>query len=46
MEARNFAGLKSALVTMEIHDLAELLGELEGEDLAVGFRLLPTDIAA
>jgi len=46
IEAKDFATLKSALVGMEEHYLAALLGELEGEDLALCFRLLPQEIAA
>jgi len=43
IEAKDFAALKRALVAMEIHDLVELLGEQEADDLAVCFRLLPPD---
>lgn len=46
IEAKDFAALKATVGGMEIHDLAELLGELEGEDLAVVFRLLPQEQAA
>jgi magnesium transporter len=46
IEAKDFATLKGTLREMEIHDLVELLLELEEEDLAVCFRLLPQDRAA
>ena len=45
IEAKDFAMLKSALGEMEIHDLAELIGSLEEEDLAVTFRLLALERA-
>jgi magnesium transporter len=45
IEAKDFAALKKALMEMEIHDLAELIGALEGEELAVCFRLLPWRLA-
>ncbi len=43
---RDFATLKGVLVEMEIHDLTELLGELEDEELALCFRLLSRARAA
>jgi magnesium transporter len=46
IEQKKFAMLKTVLAEMEIHDLAALLEELEDEDLAVCFRLLPQDRAA
>ncbi|MGB2822826.1 MAG: magnesium transporter [Phycisphaerae bacterium] len=46
VEEKNFAALKATIRDMEIHDVTELLGNLEGEDLAVAFRLLPRDEAA
>ena len=46
VEEKNFAALKASIRDMEVHDLTELLGGLEGEDLAVVFRLLPRDEAA
>ena len=46
IEAKSFATLKSALSKMEVHDLAELLAGLEGEELALCFRLLAQDRAA
>ena len=46
IEAKNFGGLKATICDMEVHDLASLLGELEGETLAVVFRLLPSETAA
>jgi len=45
IEAKDFAALKSALRSMEIHDLTELIASLDGEDLAVAFRLLPQETA-
>ena len=46
-ESRRFGELKSVLREMEIHDLAELLGELDDEkELAIAFRMLPTETAA
>ncbi|MHC4983436.1 MAG: magnesium transporter [Planctomycetota bacterium] len=46
IEAKDFTSLKQAVSEMEIHDLADLLGELEDEALAVVFRLLPQAPAA
>ncbi len=46
VEEKNFTALKATIRDMEVHDLTELLGDLEGEDLAVVFRLLPRDEAA
>lgn len=46
VEQKNFGALKSALREMDIHDVAELLGSLESEDVGVVFRLLPRDQAA
>ena len=46
IEARDFASLKAGLREMEAHALAELLGGLEDEDLAMVFRLLPQGPAA
>ncbi len=43
---KNFAALKAAIREMEVHDLTDLIGRLEGEDLALAFRLLPRDSAA
>jgi len=43
---KHFAGLKKVIRETEIHDLTELLGDLEGDNLAVVFRLLPADGAA
>ena len=45
IEARNFAALKKSLCSMEIHRLFGLLEDLEGDDLAVCFRLLDQDRA-
>ena len=46
IEAKDFATLKGILRAMEVHDLAELLSDLEGDELAVAFRLLSPDRAA
>ena len=46
VEEKNFAALKAMIRDRGIHDLTELLGGLEGEDLAMVFRLLPRDKAA
>jgi len=43
---KDFAALKATTADMKTHDLAELLGLLGGEDMAVVFRLLPKDLAA
>ncbi len=44
--ARDYAAVKARAAQMETHDLAELLAEMQGEDMAVVFRLLPRDLAA
>lgn len=46
IEQKKFLALKSAIRGMEVHDLVELLTTLEGEELAVVFRLLPSGEAA
>ena len=46
VEEKNFAALKAMIRDRGIHDLTELLGGLEGEDLAMVFRLLPREKAA
>ncbi|MFP4106590.1 MAG: magnesium transporter [Phycisphaerae bacterium] len=46
IDAKDFTTLKSIVGDMEIHDLAELLSEMEGESLAVTFRLLSQNRAA
>lgn len=46
IEARDFATLKSALAEMEIHELADLLAQIDDEDAAVCFRLLRRYTAA
>lgn len=46
IEAKDFATLKSALAEMDIHDVAELLYELDDEERAVCFRLLSRQRAA
>jgi magnesium transporter len=46
IEKKNFATLKQALAGLEAADVAELAGELEGQDLGVVFRLLSRDKAA
>ncbi|MCK5114481.1 MAG: magnesium transporter [Phycisphaerae bacterium] len=47
IEGGEFFKLKSELGEMEIHDLAEVLAELDEEnELPIAFRLLPTERAA
>ena len=46
IETKAFSALKLGLVGMEIHELAEFLGDLDPEPSAVCLRLLPTDIAS
>ena len=46
VEQRNFAALKQKLAAMEAADIAELVGELDGKEMGVVFRLLSTDKAA
>ena len=46
IEQKNFSALKAAIRDMDVHDLVELLTNIEGEDLAVLFRLLPAGEAA
>ncbi|MDY6913441.1 MAG: magnesium transporter [Planctomycetota bacterium] len=46
IEAKDFATLKTVVSEGEVHDLAELMGDLADEDRAIAFRLLPQDIAA
>jgi len=46
IENKDFSSLKKFLREMEIHNLFDLLDELEDDDLAVCFRLLPQDRAA
>jgi len=46
IEAKDFATLKSVIAQMEVHELTDLLTELEGAELAMVFRLLPSDSAA
>ncbi len=44
--AKEFATLKEYLIALDSPDVAELAGDLDGEELGVVFRLLPTEIAA
>ena len=46
IEAKDFAALKAIVGEMEVHDLAELLADLEEDDRAVCFRLLSRQRAA
>ena len=46
VEQRNFVALKQKLAAMEAADIAELVGELDGKEMGVVFRLLSTDKAA
>ncbi|HUT56509.1 MAG TPA: magnesium transporter [Phycisphaerae bacterium] len=45
IESRDFAALKNALKDMEVHDLADLLRDLQGENLGLCFRLLSQETA-
>lgn len=45
IEAKDFAALKTALKDTEVHDLADLLRDLQGEDLGLCFRLLSQETA-
>ena len=44
--ARNFPALKAAIADIEVHDLTDLLGELDEEDLGLVFRFLGRERAA
>lgn len=46
IRARDFAALRSLLASWPPPDLAELLSEIEDEDQAVVFRILPRDLAS
>ncbi|MCP4377767.1 MAG: magnesium transporter, partial [bacterium] len=46
IEAKDFTTLKSVIAQMEVHELTDLLTELEGAELAMVFRLLPREGAA
>lgn len=46
IRARDFANLRALLAAWPPPDLAELLSEIEGEDQAVVFRILPRDLAS
>ncbi|MHC4715389.1 MAG: magnesium transporter [Planctomycetota bacterium] len=46
IEQKEFATLKRVLGELDVHDVAELLGSLEGRELGVAFRLLSRDRAA
>ena len=45
IDQKDFATLKSVLAELDVHDVADLMGQLRGEDLGVVFRLLPRDRA-
>lgn len=45
VEARDFAGLKAVVRDMDPADVADLIGEIEGEPLTMVFRLLPHGLA-
>ena len=45
-EEKKFRQLKELLVEMNEVDIAEFLDELEGEQRAIVFRLLPRELAA
>ncbi len=46
IEKKDFATLKGYMVALDLPDVAELAGDLEGEELGVVFRLLPRQSAA
>jgi len=46
IEVKDFVTLKSVIAQMEVHERTDLLTELEGAELAMVFRLLPSDDAA
>ena len=46
IEVKDFVTLKSVIAQMEVHELTDLLTELEGSELAMVFRLLPSEDAA
>ena len=46
IEVKDFATLKAVIAQMEVHELTDLLTELEGAELAMVFRLLPSEDAA
>jgi len=46
LQARDFAAIKARCASADVPMLVDLLGELEGEDLAMVFRLLPREQAA
>ncbi len=46
IEAKDFATLKKYMTALDSPDVAELVGDLDGEELGVVFRLLPRQSAA
>jgi len=46
IQAGDYAAVKACAADIETHDLADLLSQMQGEDVAVVFRLLPRDLAA
>jgi len=46
VDHKRFAALKQILADLDVHDVAELVAGLEGEELGVVFRLLSQDRAA
>ena len=46
VRARDFLALRDLLASWPAPDLAELLSEIDGEDQAVVFRILPRDVAS
>ena len=46
IERKDFATLKGVLVDLDVHDVAELAGDLDGEELGIVFRLLSREGAA
>ncbi|OPX24685.1 MAG: magnesium transporter [Planctomycetales bacterium 4484_123] len=45
IDQKDFATLKSVLAELDVHDVADLMGQLRGDELGVVFRLLPRDRA-
>ena len=46
IERKDFAGLKGVLGELDVHDVADLAGDLDGNELGVVFRLLEPQRAA
>ncbi|MBP5465730.1 MAG: magnesium transporter [Treponema sp.] len=46
LEARKYASVKDILSTLAAEDVAAILEEMDGKDMAMVFRLLPKELAA